>query len=53
MQGLELDFNAKEATVSQVIQDGRVLMDQLERGTTHYMSNTTFGLRQKNFPNLY
>ncbi|XP_037306138.2 utrophin isoform X1 [Pungitius pungitius] len=31
LKGLELDFNAKEATVSQVIQDGRVLMDQLER----------------------
>ncbi|XP_075939713.1 utrophin isoform X2 [Anarhichas minor] len=31
LTGLELDFNAKEATVSQVIQEGRVLMDQLER----------------------
>ncbi|XP_034382901.1 utrophin isoform X2 [Cyclopterus lumpus] len=31
LECLELDFNAKEATVGQVIQDGRVLMDQLER----------------------
>ncbi|XP_068433715.1 utrophin isoform X3 [Clinocottus analis] len=31
LKGLELDFNAKEATVCQVIQEGRVLMDQLER----------------------
>ncbi|XP_032398145.1 dystrophin isoform X3 [Etheostoma spectabile] len=31
LMGLELDLRAKEATVSQVIQEGRVLMDQLER----------------------
>ncbi|XP_029281706.1 LOW QUALITY PROTEIN: utrophin [Cottoperca gobio] len=31
IKGLELDLTAKEATVSQVIQEGRVLMDQLER----------------------
>ncbi|XP_068580543.1 utrophin isoform X1 [Cebidichthys violaceus] len=31
LKGLELDFSAKEATVGQVIQEGRVLMDQLER----------------------
>ncbi|KAM6905771.1 utrophin [Lycodopsis pacificus] len=31
LKGLELDFSAKEATASQVIQEGRVLMDQLER----------------------
>ncbi|XP_054474756.1 utrophin isoform X1 [Anoplopoma fimbria] len=29
--GLESDFNGKEAKVSQVLQEGRVLMDQLER----------------------
>ncbi|GLD72356.1 dystrophin-like protein, partial [Lates japonicus] len=31
LRGLELDFTAKEATVIQVIQEGRDLMDQLER----------------------
>ncbi|XP_035851563.1 dystrophin isoform X6 [Sander lucioperca] len=31
LMGLELDLSAKEATVGQVIQEGRVLMDQLER----------------------
>ncbi|XP_033999363.1 dystrophin isoform X2 [Trematomus bernacchii] len=31
LQGLELDLTEKDATVSQVIQEGRVLMDQLER----------------------
>lgn len=31
-QGLESDLKAKEAGVSQVIQEGRGLMDQLERG---------------------
>ncbi|TDH00467.1 hypothetical protein EPR50_G00188590 [Perca flavescens] len=31
LMGLELDLSSKEATVSQVIQEGRVLMDQLER----------------------
>ncbi|XP_063757579.1 dystrophin isoform X2 [Eleginops maclovinus] len=31
LRGLELDLTEKDATVSQVIQEGRVLMDQLER----------------------
>lgn len=31
-QGLESELRAKEAAVSQVIQEGRGLMDQLERG---------------------
>ncbi|XP_058469744.1 utrophin isoform X4 [Solea solea] len=31
LKGLELDITAKEATVSQVIQEGRDLLDQLER----------------------
>ncbi|KAM9339039.1 utrophin isoform 1-T1 [Symphorus nematophorus] len=31
LKGLELDLKAKEATISQVIQEGRDLMDQLER----------------------
>ncbi|KAI4801672.1 hypothetical protein KUCAC02_019550 [Chaenocephalus aceratus] len=31
LKGLELDLTEKDATVSQVIQEGRVLMDQLER----------------------
>ncbi|XP_034435041.1 dystrophin isoform X4 [Hippoglossus hippoglossus] len=31
LKGLESDLTGKEATVSQVIQEGRVLMDQLER----------------------
>ncbi|XP_037606999.1 dystrophin isoform X1 [Sebastes umbrosus] len=31
LKDLESDLTAKEATVSQVIQEGRVLMDQLER----------------------
>lgn len=32
LQSLELELTAKEATASQVIQEGRGLMDQLERG---------------------
>ncbi|XP_035474370.2 utrophin isoform X3 [Scophthalmus maximus] len=31
LKGLEMDLTAKEATVSHVIEEGRVLMDQLER----------------------
>lgn len=31
LKGLELDLTAKEATVNQVIQEGRGLLDQLER----------------------
>nr|XP_033503851.1 dystrophin isoform X5 [Epinephelus lanceolatus] len=31
LKGLELDLKTKEATVGQVIQEGHVLMDQLER----------------------
>lgn len=31
-QGLESELRAKEAAVGQVIQEGRDLMDQLERG---------------------
>ncbi|XP_030260150.1 dystrophin isoform X6 [Sparus aurata] len=31
LKGLEVDLTAKEATISQVVQEGRGLMDQLER----------------------